>query len=334
MRHIDLCKGTLYWLLVFILCVLAVEVSIRAYGILPVYTLQAKGIPYLLRFRLDPTTLFTFLPDSDHGINELGFRDAPFTTSPPAGKRRILVLGDSFPMGLFVSTEQTFPKRLAAYTPQSEVLNLGVQGYGPDQELLILRRFGHTLKPAALVWSLFPSNDYNDLIKNNLFQVTPAGEVTPTPHNAVVAALPTLRTSMMLRFLLQGRLLPAETEKSLQPLLFVDSEAPAPVTPATMGLMQSIVRAFQHEAARLQATLYGVVIPSVEQVRGGVGVDVTLHKATVSLLRDAGIPTADLYQTFAGRPELYTDAEHHLNEAGHHAAAVEIARLLARPRSP
>lgn len=327
-RHIDLYKRLLYWLLVLILCVLALEVSIRSYGILPVYALRAKGIPYLLRFRLDPSILFTFLPDPSHGINALGFRDETFNTSPSPHKRRILVIGDSFPAGIFVTPEQTFPKRLEAHLPQSEVLNLGVQGYGPDQELLILRQYGHALKPSVIVWSIFPSNDYNDLMKNQLFEVGAGGEIALTRQNAVSAVLPTLRSSMLLRYLLQGRLLPAETEAHLQPLLFVDSEAPTPVTSKTVALMRGIVRAFQRDTAALPATLRAVVIPSLQQVQRAPGGELTLHETTVSVLKDAGIPTLDLYPSFVGHPELYTSEEHHLSEAGHQAAAEEIARVV------
>lgn len=326
-RHTDLYKPLLYWLLVATLCVLALEASIRSYGILPVYGLRAKGIPYLLRFRLDPQILFTFLADPNHGINALGFRDKSFNTAPSPQKRRILVIGDSFPAGLFVTPEQTFPKRLEEYVAQTEVLNLGVQGYGPDQELLILRQYGHALKPAAIVWSIFPANDYNDLIKNQLFEVTPSGEIALTKQNAVSALLPTLRASMFLHLLLHGRLLPAATEERLQPLLFVDSEAPTAVTSTTIALMRGIVRAFQRDTAALQATLRAVVIPSLQQVQRAPGGELALHQTTVSILREAGVPTVDLYPSFVGHPELYTSEEHHLSEAGHQAAAKEIARI-------
>lgn len=315
----------IYWVVVALLCVAVGEASVRAWGFLPVYAFQAKGIPYTLRFKLDEDLLFQFLPDPEHSINSLGFRDHSLMPKDSA-KKRILVVGDSFPAGLFVSPEDTFPKRLEELLPRSEVLNLGVQGYGPDQELLVLRKYGAALTPDAVIWSIFPSNDYNDLIKNRLFVQSSKGELVTSKPNAVGAELPLLRSSMLVRFLLNKRFLPEDAEARLQPLLFVDSEAPAPVGAGTISLMKAVARNFKAEAAALNATLLAVVIPSMEQSQQGASAEHSLNQATVSLLKESGIAVVDLSAVFAGHPEFYTAEEHHLSVVGHQAAAAEIAR--------
>ncbi len=314
----------IYWVVVLLLCVAVGEASVRAWGFLPVYSFQAKGIPYTLRFKLDQDLLFQFLPDAKHSINSLGFRDRNFTVKDSA-RKRILVVGDSFPAGLFVLPQETFPKRLQELVPSSEVLNLGVQGYGPDQELLVLRKYGAALKPDAVIWSIFPSNDYNDLIKNRLFKQAQSSELVALKPNAVSAELPLLRSSMLVRFLLNKHFLPEEAEARLQPILFVDSEAPAPVDAGTISLMKEIAKNFKAEAAVLNAALLAVVIPSMEQSQQGASADNSLNLATVALLKEAGIAFVDLSAAFAGHPEFYTAEEHHLSVAGHQAAAIQIA---------
>ena len=170
------------------------------------------------------------------------------------------------------------------------------------------------------------SNDYNDLIKNRLFAQSPNGDLVTSKPNAVSAELPLLRSSMLVRFLLSGHFLPEDAEARLQPLLFVDSEAPAPVDAGTISLMKAVANNFKAEAAALNATLLAVVIPSMEQSEQGASAENSLNQATVSLLKECGIAVVDLSPAFAGHPELYTAEEHHLSMAGHQAAAAQIAR--------
>jgi hypothetical protein len=65
--------------------------------------------------------------------------------------RRILVLGDSFTFGEEVSDGETYSHKLESALPHTEVLNLGVQGYGHDQMLLYLREEGLKYRPDIVI---------------------------------------------------------------------------------------------------------------------------------------------------------------------------------------
>jgi GDSL-like Lipase/Acylhydrolase family len=67
------------------------------------------------------------------------------------GKRRILVLGDSFTFGEEVSDDETYAHYLEAALPNTEVLNLGVQGYGHDQMLQYLKEEGVKYRPDIVI---------------------------------------------------------------------------------------------------------------------------------------------------------------------------------------
>jgi hypothetical protein len=69
----------------------------------------------------------------------------------PAGLTRIVALGDSFTFGEEVDDGEPYPARLAAVLPGSEVLNLGVHGYGHDQMLLYLEEEGLRYQPDVVV---------------------------------------------------------------------------------------------------------------------------------------------------------------------------------------
>jgi hypothetical protein len=76
--------------------------------------------------------------DVRYSTNSLGFRDRERSALPPKDTRRILLLGDSQIMGWGVGNTEHIAALLEA--PGREVWNLGVPGYGLDQELLSYRK--------------------------------------------------------------------------------------------------------------------------------------------------------------------------------------------------
>jgi len=87
----------------------------------------------------------------ESAINSSGFRDREFPREKPAGVFRILVLGDSHAFGFGVPLDKHFTKLLEGYFTNVEVMNLGVSGYGVDQELLFLRDTGFAYHPDLVV---------------------------------------------------------------------------------------------------------------------------------------------------------------------------------------
>lgn len=318
----------LYWSFVLFLCVIVTEASVRVWGLAPTYTLQARAIPYSLQLVLDDARLFRVLPDERHSINPSGFRDAPFVKRDP-NRSRTLILGDSFPMGLFVDPTETFPKQLEQKLPKSEVLNLGIQGYGPDQELVVLKTIGTFLKPDTVVWSLFPVNDYSDIRKNELFHLDPSGALTRTSPNAVTSLYPLFRASMLFRFLATGRFLSPEKEAALHPILFADYEEDQTAAPEIIDLMRAILSAGRDTARDMDAHLIALILPSYQQALPNSTTSTALNTTTKSLLNSLGIQTIDLSDSFRGHPELYTEEEHHLSKAGHAAVADALVKAIA-----
>jgi hypothetical protein len=84
-----------------------------------------------------------------------GFRDRPHG---PKTKKRLAVVGDSSVWGYDVEANERFTEKLQSRLPDWEVLNLGVSGYGTDQELLILRKWFDRYQP-DLVLLVFSDND-------------------------------------------------------------------------------------------------------------------------------------------------------------------------------
>jgi lysophospholipase L1-like esterase len=100
--------------------------------------------------------------------NSLGLRGPEVAPVPPAGARRILLVGDSYAYGLGVAEADALDaqlERLLAAEGQAprptEVLNLGVPAYHTGQELAWLEARGFGLAP-DLVLLLFFGNDASE----------------------------------------------------------------------------------------------------------------------------------------------------------------------------
>ena len=105
-------------------------------------------------------------------ISAQGLRDRCFGPKS-ADEFRIVMLGDSFMMGIATSMEDTISRSLerllneGPLTKRVTVINAGVGGYGPWQERIILRKRGFPLEPDLVIVQLFPAND----IDNSLTRV-------------------------------------------------------------------------------------------------------------------------------------------------------------------
>jgi hypothetical protein len=116
-----------------------------------------KPIPNLSRIRKNPDGNFWKIQ-----INEKGFR-GPSVWEDPAEKR-LLVLGDSFAFGQGVNLEDRFDRFLSEHRPSWSVVNLGVPGYGTDQELIAGRSYFPLLKPGDIVILLTSSADFERIM--------------------------------------------------------------------------------------------------------------------------------------------------------------------------
>lgn len=94
-------------------------------------------------------------------VNGRGYRGAVHDERPAPGVTRVVMLGDSITFGTGVGDDQTFSRLLDA-SPELEVLNLGVDGYGTDQALIRLEREGLSYHPHVVILNFCVRNDHFD----------------------------------------------------------------------------------------------------------------------------------------------------------------------------
>lgn len=139
-------------------------------------------------------------------FNSLGFRDREHPSS--SNSFRVVVLGDSYSMGFRVRQEDLYATILDQ-TPGMDVVNLGITGYGTDQELLALKEYGLRYKPDLVILQFFSSNDVYESSQSETYgrnkpYFTDERELTlhnvPVPRKpALTEFFDQLRTRQMLK---------------------------------------------------------------------------------------------------------------------------------------
>lgn len=114
--------------------------------------------------RYDPALGWRPVPNYDRDdirTNSLGIRaDREFSFERDPSIARIVAVGDSYTWGEHtfseqIGNEQTYPAVLERLLPETEVLNLGVHGWGTDQQYLYLTSLGLRFKPDLVILGFY-----------------------------------------------------------------------------------------------------------------------------------------------------------------------------------
>lgn len=145
-----------------------VRIASLAPGASKVYLRSVDGGPRLVRWH----------------TNEQGFRGPELRDSH---SKRVIVYGDSNVHARFSIQAETFTGQLEHMLGEQtgadvEVINAGVVGYGPDQNLLRLQEDIAHYEPDAIVFHLFTENDFGDIVRNRLFALDADGNLVRTRH--------------------------------------------------------------------------------------------------------------------------------------------------------
>jgi hypothetical protein len=116
----------------------------------------ARGGDISQAFQIPSSELTTFQWDVRYDRN--GFRN-----QSDLDRADIAVPGDSFVEGLTVPANQLATSLLAGLEGNT-VANLGQSAWGPQQELVVLKRYALPLHPRTVLWLFFEGNDLGDAI--------------------------------------------------------------------------------------------------------------------------------------------------------------------------
>jgi len=139
-------------------------------------------------YTLRPGVAYDFIHDTENGGDTTRWESNSQAFRGPErhpADLRVAVYGDSNVMARFSPWDETFTARLEAALGDElgskqtaggsarrvEVINAGVDGYGPDQSYLKMQAEMASLHPDVVVLDVFADNDFGDLVRNRLFDV-------------------------------------------------------------------------------------------------------------------------------------------------------------------
>jgi hypothetical protein len=117
---------------------------------------EARGGNITSGYRIPPSDMTVYRWDVKYDQN--GFRNEQNLKSAD-----MVVIGDSFVEDITIPTAE-LTTSLLAHLQGKVVANLGQYGYGPLEELAVLKRFALPLQPRTVVWMFFEGNDLRDVI--------------------------------------------------------------------------------------------------------------------------------------------------------------------------
>lgn len=308
-------------------------------------------------YRLRPGARVRFTTvefDTHLAINDQGVRDdAPIGPKPP-NERRIVVLGDSLVLAVQVDQQQTFCRLLEERLNRSggpvryRVINAGVQGYGPVEELLFFRHVARAFQPDLVITTVFVGNDAEEALGSaprlrDRPLIETLSESTMTRLRRIV------RRSMVLQIL---RLRVVAVTSRLprrggppEPPLQSYAQHPAPRIAEGLRIARECIEAIAAEAAQAGARTMVMLMPARFQVNDidyghlrkaveGAGGHLVRDAATTrfdAALAPLPIPRFDALPALrAAGPDVFFEQTVHLTPRGHEIVAESLEAFIRR----
>lgn len=257
--------------------------------------------------------------------NSKGLRDREYAYERTPGRRRILVIGDSFVWGYGVEQHETFPKVLEALLPNAEVINAGVAGYGTDQELLWLRSEGVRYRPDVVILLMCGNDDgenNSDLVfwvyRKPRFRQADHGELVLT---GVPVPLPSRTTRLKHWMLTHSALLFQLKSVVIDPLRRPEKATEPVGFGLTLALVDQIAGVVRDIGARLVVAATVRYAPSAQFQ--------THWPELVRALRERRIETLDIDRSPGyANEKMLINGEGHWNPAGHRFVAEQLRHII------
>jgi lysophospholipase L1-like esterase len=336
------------------------EAALRLWGSFeaaPAFQGLFTGDP-AIGYRLKPNAHVRFTTaefDTEIAINSSGVRDEEPLGPKAPDERRIVILGDSLVLSVQVAWTQTFGELLEARLNarsrglRYRVVNAGVQGYGPVEELLFFKSVAATLQPDLVIETLFVGNDAEDAAISGA-RLDGEQQTVTAARDAVVTRLRrVVRRSMVLQILRLRVLSAAErfggTLTAPEPPLQSYAAHPAPRIARGLAVTRRCVEEIAATASAAGARTAVMLMPARFQVDDA---DYGRLREAVAqsggeLIRDAAtarfdealstlpLPRLDVLPALRAAlpgPDLFFQRTVHLTPRGHQIVAEALDRFI------
>ena len=287
-------------------------------------------------------------------MNSSGVRDDDEIGLKTPDERRIVILGDSLVMAVQVPFQQTFGELLerSLNAKQSRyryrVINAGVQGYGPVEELLLLRALAPALQPDVVIETIFVGNDAEEAV-TSAARLDGRGTAQALQQSTATRLRRLVRRSMVLQ-VLRLRVTAAASRFAgvtgrPEPPVQSYAASPAPRIAQGLAITRRVVDSMIAESATRGARTAVILMPARFQVDDGdygrlrqivseAGGELVRDGATVRFkeaLRGVDAPVFDPLPAMRAAlpgPDLFFQQTVHLTPRGHEIVANAVEQFL------
>jgi hypothetical protein len=235
--------------------------------------------------------------------NARGFRDIEHVVGT---KPRMVVLGDSFVWGYDVEQPERFTEKLRSRLPGWSIYNLGVSGYGTDQEYLLLRREYAFYRPQIVLLVFCRDNDEDDNTRNKRYGAFYKPYFTLERGGLILRGVPVPQSEKYF-FAKHDRLAKSNWAK-LFALAYFHRTAPREHVAATSPTQAILIDMQRFIQSRGGQFLIGLQQPYPELEQ---------------FLNDKQIPHVDV-----SNPYVYRTGSHHWTPEGHEFVSEKIKEFL------
>jgi lysophospholipase L1-like esterase len=310
----------------------------------------------VIGYRLRPGEAVTYTTpefSTAIAINAQGVRDTAIGPKPP-GERRVVVLGDSLVLAVQVPHAATFCQRLQARLNarapagiRYRVINAGVQGYGPVEELLFYRMVARRFEADLVLIATFVANDAVEAF-DTAWRLDGGRSAVAVREETRASIRRIVRRSMVLQIVRQrveqviGRA--ADTAAPSRPVASYLATPPAFVTDGLATAARALTTLAREAAAdgartaivlvparfQLDPAEYGRLAGAVDPAAGPLRVDGASERFAAALA-PLGLPTLDLLPLLkAAPPGQFFEQTVHFTPAGHETVAAALDAFIAR----
>jgi lysophospholipase L1-like esterase len=309
----------------------------------------------VIGYRLRPGEAVTYTTaefSTPIAINAQGVRDTDIGPKP-LGERRVVVLGDSLVLAVQVPHGATFCQRLQARLNarapagiRYRVINAGVQGYGPVEELLFYRTVARRFEADLVLIATFVANDAVEAF-DTAWRLD-GGRALAVREETRATLRRIVRRSMVLQIARQrveqvvGRA--ADTAAPSRPVASYLATPPAFVTDGLAIAARTLAMLAREAAAdgartaivlvparfQLDPAEFGRLVGAVDPAAGPLRVDGASERFATALA-PLGVPTLDLLPLLkAAPPGQFFEQTVHFTPAGHDTVAAALDAFIAR----
>jgi lysophospholipase L1-like esterase len=251
-----------------------------------------------------------------------------YSYEKPSGVFRMVVHGDSFTWGLGVADSETYCSQLASRFPGSEVLNMGVNGHGIDQQYLYWLDEGSKYQPDMVILGYYIPDFHRNALPIREFpkpyflleddRLALHGCPVPSPHDCVTGREVSLASRIRVVRLVAAavrRMRSGESSESFD---------------AKAALTREILRSWQESLAGSKTEFQLVIIPHplLRRYPDHARIEEVLAQSAA----ENGFGLLNLTDRMQSLPEetlrsLYA-SNGHFSAAGHAYAARQIASFI------